>query len=74
MSARAAFGTGVATVLTASQTRFLRSELIDIPKVTVNPEVWMWALGFGIVLALVSSAIPLMKLRRLDPAASLASQ
>ena len=70
----AAFGTAVATVLTASQTRFLRSELIDIPKVTVNPEVWMWALGFGIVLALVSSAIPLMKLRRLDPAASLASQ
>ena len=68
----AATGTWVAAALTTLPTKFVPQGL-GIPEATVSSSVFAWSLAAAAVLALMSSAFPLLKLWRRHPAKLLAA-
>jgi putative ABC transport system permease protein len=69
----AALGTGIAAALTGLPTKLVPQGL-GIPQATVSPSVFVGSLGAAAVLALISSAYPLLKLSRRHPAELLATE
>lgn len=69
----AALGTAIAAALAGLPTKLVPQEL-GIPQATVSPGVFVWSLGAAAVLALISSALPLLKLWRRHPAQLLAAE
>jgi len=70
----AVLGTSLATVLAGWQMRFISPLMLSILRPNVSPLVWACAIGLALVLAFLSSVVPIMRLRRLDVAAALAGK
>jgi len=68
----AALGTAIAAALTGLPTKLVPQGL-GIPQATVSPSVFVGSLGAAAVLALISSAYPLVRLSRRHPAQLLAT-
>ena len=68
----AAVGTALAGALTLWPASYLPADLRNVPKPTVSFLVLAWALGSAAVLALVSAALPVLRLKRLSVAKALA--
>jgi putative ABC transport system permease protein len=67
----AVLGTGLAAAVAHWQLRFIPADIVQIPKPDVSLLVLAGAVGLALSLALVSCAVPIMRLRRLDVAAAL---
>jgi putative ABC transport system permease protein len=67
-------GTALAAALTQWPTRYLPTDLATLPKPTLSPVVLAWAVGSAILLALASSAIPVLGLRRVSVTDALAGR
>ena len=61
-----ALGAGLAALLTHLPMRYLPPDLREVPTPTVSTAVFVLALAAAILLAFVSSAAPILKLRRLS--------
>ena len=70
----AAVGTGLGAAAAAVNARLIPASALSLPPATVTARVLGLALGAAIVLALLCSAIPLLRLRCLDPAVVLRGQ
>ena len=70
----AILGTALAAVLTQWPARYLPQSLMSVPKPTLSPLVLAWALGCALFLALVSSVIPVLRLRRISVTDALAGR
>ena len=72
--AGAGIGTGLAVLLTRLPAKFLPTDLASMPKPTVSLGVFAFSLACALLLALVGSAIPLQRLRRLSVIDALAGR
>jgi putative ABC transport system permease protein len=70
--AGAGIGMGLAALLTQLPTHFLPADLASMPKPILSPGVFGLSLTCALLLALVGSAIPLQRLRRLSVIEALA--
>jgi putative ABC transport system permease protein len=67
-------GTALAAALTQWPVSYLPRDLTDLPKPNMSPAVLVSAMACVVVLALVSSAIPVLRLRRLSVIDALAGR
>jgi putative ABC transport system permease protein len=67
-------GTAVASALTQWPARYLPQDLAGVPKPTLSPMVLVWAIAFALLIALISSAVPILRMRRLSVTRALAGQ
>jgi putative ABC transport system permease protein len=67
-------GTGLAAVLTRWPTSYLPQDLSSLPKPTMSPAVLVSAMAGVVLLAFASSAIPVIRLRRLSVIDALAGR
>jgi len=67
------FGTGLAALLSRLPMHHLPENLAHLPAPTISPPVVMTAVGFVILLALASSVIPILTLRRMSVVDALAA-
>lgn len=72
--AGAGLGTVLAAALAGWPARYIPAALTDIPKPTVSGLVAAWAVGSALLLALVSSVPPVVRLRRLSVVDALAGR
>ncbi len=70
----AAVGTALGAADAAVNARLIPANALSLPPATVTLGVLVLALGAAVVLALLCSVIPLLRLRRLDPAVVLRGQ
>jgi putative ABC transport system permease protein len=70
----AAFGTGLAALLTRVPAHYLPSDFSGIPKPTLSPEVLVWSLGCALLLAAASALTPMLRLRQLSVTDALAGR
>jgi putative ABC transport system permease protein len=70
----AILGTALAAALTQWPVDSLPQALMSVPKPTLSPLVLAWALGCALFLALVSSVIPVLRLRRISVTDALAGR
>jgi putative ABC transport system permease protein len=66
-------GAGIAAGL-AGQVPALLPRGFGMPLATVSASVFLWALGSALILALASTALPALRLKRLDVASALAGR
>jgi putative ABC transport system permease protein len=72
--AGAAIGMLLAVLLARLPTHYLPTDLASLPKPTLAPSIFAFSLACALLLALVSSAIPLQRLRRLSVTDALAGR
>jgi len=70
----ALLGTALAAIFARSVLQFLPRDITVLPLPTVSVAVYVGAVGFALLLALVSSAAPVARLRRLALAATLVGE
>ncbi|HEV2271811.1 MAG TPA: ABC transporter permease [Steroidobacteraceae bacterium] len=72
--AGAVVGTCLANLLTAVPMSFLPSDFSDIPQPSVSSDVLAWSVGCALLLAAVSAAAPMLRLRRISVTDALAGR
>jgi ABC-type antimicrobial peptide transport system permease subunit len=66
-------GVGIAALLTSQLPRLLPPNFA-LPMPTLSANVLVWAIASACAVALISTALPILRLRRLDIAAALSGR
>lgn len=73
-AAGAVLGTGLAMLFTAVPQRFIPRALLSVPHAAITAGTLEWAMACALLIALAGSAMPVLRLRRLDVATAIAGR